>query len=104
MLIVKGIIYLLVIIMLAVFFTQNSSQSVDIKVLNTEYLDLPLYYVMIASFLLGIVFSLMIAGIREIRLRNQLRGANNVLKDRDKEIAELRKLPLRDIDNEGVEE
>ncbi len=104
MLIFKSIIYLLVIIILAVFFTQNSSQSVDIKVLNKEYLDLSLYYVMIASFLLGIVFSLMIAGIREIRLRNQLRGANNILRNRDKEIAELRKLPLKDIDNESVEE
>jgi uncharacterized integral membrane protein len=104
MLIFKSIIYLLVIIILAVFFTQNSSQSVDIKVLNKEYLDLSLYYVMIASFLLGIVFSLMIAGIREIRLRNQLRGANNILKNRDKEIAELRKLPLKDIDNESLEE
>ncbi|MBT3317931.1 LapA family protein [bacterium] len=104
MLIFKSIIYLLVIIILAVFFTQNSSQSVDIKVLNKEYLDLSLYYVMIASFLLGIVFSLMIAGIREIRLRNQLRGANNILKNRDKEIAELRKLPLKDIDNESMEE
>ncbi|MBT4291647.1 LapA family protein [bacterium] len=104
MLIFKSIIYLLVIIILAVFFTQNSSQSVDIKVLNKEYLDLSLYYVMIASFLLGIVFSLMIAGIREIRLRNQLRGANNILKNRNKEIAELRKLPLKDIDNESMEE
>ncbi|MCP4145362.1 MAG: LapA family protein [bacterium] len=104
MLIFKSIIYLLVIIILAVFFTQNSSQSVDIKILNKEYLDLSLYYVMIASFLLGIIFSLMIAGIREIRLRNQLRGANNVLRNRDKEIAELRKLPLKDIDNETVEE
>lgn len=104
MLIFKSIIYLLVIIILAVFFTQNSSQSVDIKVLNKEYLDLSLYYVMIATFLLGIVFSLLIAGIREIRLRNQLRGAKNTLKNRDKEIAELRKLPLKDIDNESVEE
>jgi len=104
MLIFKSVIYLLVIIILAVFFTQNSSQSIDIKILNKEYLDLSLYYVMIASFLLGIVFSLLIAGIREIRLRNQLRGANNILKNRDKEIAELRKLPLKDIDNESVEE
>ncbi len=104
MLMFKSIIYLLVIIILAVFFTQNSSQSVDIKVLNKEYLDLSLYYVMIASFLLGIVFSLMIAGIREIRLRNQLRGANNILKKRDIEISELRKLPLKDIDKKSVEE
>jgi lipopolysaccharide assembly protein A len=103
MLIVKSIAYLLVIIILAVFFTQNSSQSVDIKILNSEYLDLPLYYIMIASFLLGTLFSLMIAGIREIRLRNQLRRINNELKNRDSEIAELRKLPLKDIDNETME-
>ena len=103
MLIFKSIIYLLVIIILAVFFTQNSSQSVDIKILNSEYLDLPLYYIMIASFLLGTLFSLMIAGIREIRLRNQLRRINNELKNRDSEIAELRKLPLKDIDNETME-
>ena len=45
----------------------------------------------------------MIAGIREIRLRNQLRRINNELKNRDSEIAELRKLPLKDIDNETME-
>ncbi len=94
----KGIIYLLVLLTMAVFFTQNSGQSVDLRLLKWEYLDIPLYYVMLGGFLAGILVSLIVGGIREIKLRNRLRTLARDLKDRDNEITELRSLPLRELD------
>jgi uncharacterized integral membrane protein len=94
----KGIVYLLVLIAMAVFFTQNSGQSVDLRLLRWEYLDIPLYYVMLGGFLAGILVSLVVGGIREVKLRKRLRALGRDLKDRDAEIAELRALPLRELD------
>lgn len=94
----KGIVYLLVLIAMAVFFTQNSGQSVDLRLLKWEYLNIPLYYVMLGGFLAGILVSLIVGGIREVKLRNRMRVMGRDLKDRDTEIAELRALPLRELD------
>ena len=94
----KGIVYLLVLVVMAVFFTQNSGQSVDLHMLNWDYLDIPLYYVMLGGFLAGLLVSLIVGGIREVKLRNRIRTLNRDLKDRDNEIAELRSLPLRELD------
>jgi len=94
----KGIVYLLILIAMAVFFTQNSRESVDLTLLKWEYLDIPLYYVMLGGFLAGILVSLVVGGIREVKLRNRLRMQGRDLRDRDAEIAELRALPLRELD------
>ena len=98
MLTFKGIVYLLVLVVMAVFFTQNSGQSVDLHLLNWDYLDIPLYYVMLGGFLAGLLVSLIVGGIREVKLRNRIRTLNRDLKDRDNEISELRSLPLRELD------
>ena len=94
----RGSLTLLVLVPLAVFFAQNSDQSVDIQMLHWQFLQIPLYLVMVGSFLVGILISLLVGGLREIRLRGDLRRLNRQLKQRDGEIAELRALPLRDMD------
>ncbi len=101
--IIKGILYLFVLIAMALFFTQNSSQSVDLKLLHWQYLDIPLYYVMLGGFLCGLLVSLVVGGIREVKLRNRLRKLGRDLRDRDSEIAELRSLPLRELDDSPEE-
>ena len=57
---IKGALYLLVLIAMAFFFAQNSGKSVDLRFFNREYLDIPLYYIMVGSFLVGLVFSLLV--------------------------------------------
>jgi uncharacterized integral membrane protein len=96
---VKGIFYLLVLIIMAIFFAQNSGKSVDLRFFNREYLDIPLYYIMIGSFLLGLVFSLLLAMLRELKLHSKLRSMQRDLGERDREISELRSLPLQDMDD-----
>ncbi len=101
--IIKGILYLIILIAMALFFTQNSSKSVDLKLLHWQYLDIPLYYVMLGGFLGGLLVSLVVGGIREVKLRNRIRNLGRDLKDRDGEIAELRSLPLRELDEVSEE-
>lgn len=98
--IVKGLLSLLALIVLAIFFTQNSGQTVDIRFFGREFLDIPLYYVLIIAFLLGLAVSVVVGSIREIRLRTRLRRLDRELRDRDREIAELRTLPLADMADE----
>ncbi len=95
--IVKGLLSLLALIVLAIFFTQNSGQTVDIRFFRREFLDIPLYYVLILSFLIGLAVSIVVGSIREIRLRSQLRRLGKDLRERDREITELRALPLSDL-------
>ena len=63
----KGIIILLAVITLAVFFAQNSSQSVDLRLLHWQWLQIPLYMVLVGSFLAGILVSLVVGGVRSGR-------------------------------------
>lgn len=94
----RGLVFLLALVVLAVFFAQNSSQVVDLKILHWEYLSIPLYLVVVGSFLVGIAVSVIVGAVREIRLRNRLRLQGRDLKEKDREIADLRSLPLRDLD------
>lgn len=102
--IVKGILTLLVVVALAVFFAQNSDQSATINLLHWQFVGIPSYLVMVCSFLVGVLVSLIVGGLREIRLRGDMRRLRRQLKQRDTEIAELRAMPLRDMDAEdGVD-
>lgn len=95
---VKWILALLVAVVLAVLFAQNSGQTVDLRFFRREYLDIPLYYVSAGSLLLGVFLSLILGSIRELRLRGSIRELRRDLKARDGELAELRTLPLQDLD------
>ena len=97
---IKWIVALLVAVALAVLFAQNSGQSVDLRAFGREYLDIPLYYVLAGTLLLGILISMLLGGIRELRLRGRMRALQRDLRERDKEIAELRALPLQDLDGD----
>jgi lipopolysaccharide assembly protein A len=97
---IKWIIALLIAVALAVLFAQNSGQSVDLRVFGREFLDIPLYYVLAGALLLGILFSMLLGGVRELRLRGRMRGLQRDMRERDAEIAELRALPLQDLDGD----
>jgi uncharacterized integral membrane protein len=101
--IVRGLVFLLALVALAVFFAQNSAEVVDLTILHWEYLAIPLYLVVAGSFLVGVAVSVVVGGIREIRLRNRMRILGRSIKERDREIADLRNLPLQDLDS-AVEE
>lgn len=99
---IKGILFLLLLFVLAYFFITNSGQTVDLRFFGQEYLGISVYWVVVVSFLLGFLTSFVVAAFREFRLHRRLRGLRKELAARDKEIAELRALPLQP-DGSGAE-
>jgi uncharacterized integral membrane protein len=55
--IIKAILYLLVLVAMALFFTQNSEETVGLKLLNWQFLDIPVYFVMLGGFFSGLLVS-----------------------------------------------
>ncbi len=101
---VRAILTLLIVLVLTIFFTQNSGQSVDLRFLGWEGLGLPLYLVLLVSCLAGMLVALLLCAVRELRLRARLRRLERTLREKDSEIADLRTLPLRDMgqDEQGA--
>ncbi len=65
--------------------------------------DVPLFYVIIASFLLGIVLSYLISSAHSISNFFTLRGKNKEIKDNKNEILELtKKVHQSELENEKL--
>ncbi len=95
---VKGFLFLLLLFFLAYFFIVNSGQTVDLNFFGQSFLGISIYWVVLASCLVGFLASFIMAMFREFRLRSQLRRLQKVMRGQEKEIAELRTLPLRSDD------
>lgn len=94
---VRLIFFLLLLALLVYFFAANAGQTVDLRFFGRELLAIELFWVVAASFGLG----LLVAGsgwlAREWRHRREagrLRRQNAGL---EKELGELRTLPLREL-------
>ena len=95
--VVKGILFLALLVVLVVFFGANSNRTVDLDVFGREYLDIQVFWVLLLSFLLGFVTCFVMAAVRELRVHAQIRVLRRSVQAREKEIAELRTLPLQDF-------
>jgi len=98
--VIKGILFLLLLFVLVYFFVTNGSQTVDVNLLGHQYLDLNVFWVVAAAFALGFLTALVIMSIREWRLRRELRRLRRESRVRDRELADLRTLPLQDLARE----
>lgn len=96
--VLRGFVFLVLLFVLVYFFVTNSAQSVDIKFFGRDFLGISIYWVVVVSFLLGFATSFVLAALREFKLHRELARLrkNNATKDR--EIADLRTLPLRTED------
>ncbi len=92
----KGFLFLLLLFVLAYFFITNSGQAVDLNFFGHNYLGISIYWVVVVSYLVGFLTSFVMAAFREFQLRRRLRGLQKDLKLKEKEIAELRILPLKE--------
>ena len=95
--VVKGILFLALLVVLVVFFGANSNRAVDIDVFGHEYLDIQIFWVLLLAFLLGFLTCFVMAAVRELRVHAQIRALRRTIQSRDKEIANLRTLPLQDF-------
>lgn len=95
--VVKGLFFLVLLFVLVYFFMANSDQTVDINFFGREYLAIPIYWILVLAFLLGFAASFLVAAVREIRFHSQIRQLKNDIRVKEKEIADLRSLPLQDL-------
>jgi uncharacterized integral membrane protein len=98
--VVKGILFLILLFVLVYFFVTNANQTVDLNVLGRTYLDISIFWIAVVSFLIGFAVAFVLAAVREFRLHNRLRRSRRELAEKEREIADLRTLPLRDIPDE----
>lgn len=91
----KGLLFLLLLFGLVYFFITNSGQSVDINFFGKAYLGISIYWVVVVSFLIGFATSFALAAFREFRFHREIGRLKRQALAKDKEIADLRTLPLR---------
>ncbi len=91
----RGFAFLVLLFALVYFFVTNSGQSVDLNVFGKTFLGISIYWVVVASFLLGFATSFVFAALREFRFHRDIARLKREAAARDQEIADLRTLPLR---------
>ena len=101
--IIKGLLFLVLLFGLVIFFVANSQQPVDINFFGKTFLGISVYWVVMVSFLVGFATSFVIAAFREFRFHREIRALKKAAKIQTKEIAALRTLPLRDTGNPPAE-
>lgn len=96
--VVRGLFFLVLLFVLVFFFIDNSGETVDIKLFGRSYLDISLFWVFVLSFLLGFAVCFVWASVRWLRLHGEIRRLRQDMLAREKEIVDLRTLPLEDIE------
>jgi len=91
----RGFTFLVLLFALVYFFVTNSGQSVDLNVFGKSFLGISIYWVVVASYLLGFATSFVLAAFREFRFHREIARLKKEGVIREKEIADLRTLPLR---------
>ncbi len=89
------------ILFLTILGIQNGNTMTDVVIFTRSFNDIPLTLVMIEAFALGIIVTIIIAGINELRLRQRLWDLEKKNKELTEEIKALRNVPLNEIKNEG---
>jgi uncharacterized integral membrane protein len=96
------VLLLVVVIGLGYVLAANMDQTVDLEFFNYEYLDTPLIYVVAACFVLGFLVALMVMGMREFRHRREIGRLKRRTRQLDRELADLRTLPLQELSAENA--
>jgi len=99
--IVRLVFFILLLFLLVYVFAANSGQTVDLNLFDREFLAIDLYLVVSASFALGFVAALMGMGLREWRLRRDIVRLRQLNTTQEKELADLRALPLQELTGES---
>ena len=93
---------LLIIIFLIVsigFFVSNANERVDVNILQTRYVDVPLMIVLLIAFAIGMVASFLIAVTYFFRISSEASGNKRMIKRLQAEITALRNRQIDQIDS-----
>lgn len=92
----RGLTFLVLLFVLVYFFVTNSGQVVDLNFFGHQFLQLSIYWIVAVCFLVGFATSFVLAAFREFRFQRTIAQLKKTLTNRDREIHELRTLPLRE--------
>jgi uncharacterized integral membrane protein len=76
--------------------TQNGGTLVDVSILIWTFKDMPLTLVLIETFAIGVFFTIIVAIIDEIRLKNRIWRSQKEINELKKELAALRNIPVEE--------
>jgi len=94
----RGVLFLGLLFALVYFFVTNSSQFVDVNFFGRQFLGISIYWVVVVSYLLGFATSFALAALREFKFHREIGRLNKDNKAKSREIADLRTLPLQEIE------
>lgn len=77
--------------------TQNGNTMVNVSLLNWTFHNVSLTLVLIETFAIGIIFTIIVALIDEIRLKNRLWRSQREIKSLKEELSALRNLPIEEV-------
>jgi len=91
------------IIAIIVLFAAFNMQSVDIKYFfNKPPIQVPLFVVILASFILGILITAFIAFVEKLKTNREISKLRKEKKELESEIVRLKNLPLtKELDKKG---
>jgi uncharacterized integral membrane protein len=96
--IVRWIIGALMVIVAIGFAMQNTDISVSVRFLKWQSLDLPLWLVMYASFVVGIIFWLVVSIFQILVFKNSLRKKQKEVRILKEELDRLRNVSVEDVE------
>ncbi len=89
------------ILLLTFLGIQNGNTTTDVVLFTKSFKDVPLTFVMIEAFAIGIIVAVIIAGISEIRIRQKIWELEKKNKELSEEVKALRNLPLNEVKEGG---
>lgn len=91
---------MIVFLILAIgFFVYNADERVDINILHTRYLDVPLMVVLLVAFGVGMIASFLIAVTYFFRISSESAANKRLVKKLEAEITALRNRQVDQIDS-----
>ncbi|RKX67991.1 hypothetical protein DRP44_00855 [candidate division TA06 bacterium] len=98
------IVLVIFVVIGAIVGIENNSIFISFKFFNQTYNTVPLFLILLYSFLAGLVFMLIIKIGDEIRFRRRIRSLEKKIREMKTELDEIRKLPIKGRDETEEEE
>lgn len=96
---VRMLLIIIFIIVSIAFFIANAGERVEVNILQTRYLDVPLMIVLLIAFGIGMVASFLIAVTYFFRISSEASANKRMIKRLQAEITALRNRQIDQIDS-----
>ena len=96
---VRMFLTIIFLILAIAFYTYNMSERVDVNILHTRYLDVPLMVVLLIAFGAGMIASFLLAVTYFFRISSESAANKRLTKRLEAEITSLRNRQIDQIDS-----